>query len=884
MKKFLCNSVLCMLIITLAMAVSCNSEKEYKLQDGTEIVTVSSEGLSFSGGAAFTFDGQYEGFTIEPAPYSEIHSTVNCNTCGIVDINGAKAYKLEASGYSQEGAGMLIKPAKPMLASVFSGMTVTYMTSSNETKNDLRITKGDATSRGETVNEYPDLSGAAEKWRTVNLGLSSMGAIADEDGYIRSFVIFLRNYDNADVYIQNITFKVDIDSVCSVDIDSSESLYEKGAVTSIANEIAYKLTEAGIGAEITVTCEQYKQNSLSQNGEITYYVDLTSGKNTDFTDSISKTIPALREAWLTEGDKVYGYEISTPGKVDSSALNQGLMTITDTKVVCNEKVKGAQYAVYEAGSDYLDKDLSWRDAQYVKVSKKGTKKIFVNAFLDYAEFLSQGTKYNIAIRLVTEDDNYIPVCQKEFTYSMENTAVGEAMLAAKETVMNTKVECGSGNDKEEKVRKALTDAISNPEIDVKVKLISNSVSVSYFDIVIISKKDKNFGYGGQSFMVKDYVSWHDVRNLDNEIIPQTPHDGLEDIVLAQDFIVTHFTNSYSEIRSPKYPFYSPLEICTPPAITFSWTDKNDTGSYTLYIADNIDFENAVEYTTKKTSIDIYNFQPGIKYYWKVVSDSSQSVVFTFSIGKGYTRFLKIDGVKNIRDLGGYKTASGQTVKYGILYRSANMDSITPTGKKELVNRLGVKTDMDFRGDSGPSPLGKDINYIELAIKWYSGIFADAEKLDLIRQTIVEYSKIENYPMCYHCAVGRDRTGTMSFLILGLLGVDEETLVREYYLSMYSAMGSFSESEFNALTDQLFPFISRLHQYGDSDDTISEKIEAFMLDIGVTKEEINSIRSILLEGEPTIDKQEQGCQSGVTAFPIMIILAGFVALKKKATCK
>ena len=58
----------------------------------------------------------------------------------------------------------------------------------------------------------------------------------------------------------------------------------------------------------------------------------------------------------------------------------------------------------------------------------------------------------------------------------------------------------------------------------------------------------------------------------------------------------------------------------------------------------------------------------------------------------------------------------------------------------------------------------------------------------------------------------------------------------------------------------------------------------MLDIGVTKEEINSIRSILLEGEPTIDKQEQGCQSGVTAFPIMIILAGFVALKKKATCK
>lgn len=884
MKKIFYGSVLCILIFTLAMSVSCNGEKEYKLQPGSESVTVSSEGLGYSGGAAFTFDGEYNGFTVEPVPYGDIHNSAKCNKCGITEVKGSKAYKLESSGYSQSGAGLLIKPDKPMLASVYSDMIVTYTSSSDKTKNDLRVTRGDATSRGDTKNNCPDLSGAAEEWRTINIKMTSMSVLADKDGYIRSFVIFLRNYDNADIYIQNITFKLDPDALCSVDIDSSKCMYEKGAVTSIANEIAGKLTAAGIGAEITVTCEQYKQNTLSKNGEITYYVDLAFGTSSYFTDSISKTIPALRQSWLTEGDEIYGYEIKARGDVDESSLDNGILTITDTKVTCNEKIKSAQYAVYKSDKAYSDEDISWKDAQLVKAKKYGAKKIFVNAFLDYADELVQGTQYNLAVRLVTEDDNYIPVYEKQFTYSIENAAVGEAMLAAKEAILNTKVECGDAEDKEARVKAALEQAVSNPDIDVNVKLTTNSIAASCFNIAITSKKDKNFSYQGEAFIIENFVSWHDISNLDNDIVPQTPRDGLENIILAQEYILTHFTNSYSAIRSPNYEFYSPLEICTPPAITFSWTDKKETGNYTLYIADNIDFENAMKYTTKKTSIDLYNFQPGVKYYWQVVSDTSQSVVFTFSVGTGFTRFLKIDGVQNIRDLGGYKTASGQTVKYGILYRSANLDSITAAGRKELVDRLGVKTDMDFRGDNGPSPLGKDVNYIDLAIKWYSGIFADQAKLDLIRDTIVEYSKIENYPMCYHCAVGRDRTGTMSFLILGLLGVDEETLVREYYLSMYSSMGGFSISEFNALTDQLFPFISRLHQYGDSDDTISEKIEAFMLEIGVTQDEINSIREILLEGESTNEEEGQGCQSGVTAFPIMFVMAAFVVLKKKSTCK
>lgn len=884
MKKIIYTGLICTLAFILLFAVSCSNEKEYVIQEGTECVTVNSQGMKYSSGIPFAFDGEYNGFSVEAIPYEKVHDGSNCNMCGIVDVEDTKAFRLHVSEESEPRTGILIKMEEPMLASPYSGITMTFKTSSEDTKNELFVTRGDASSRDEIENESPDLSGAKDDWKTVNLGITSMQELADEDGYIRSFAIYLRDYNNTDLYIKNIAFKVDFDRMCAVDINISDGLYEKGAVTAVANAIADKMTDAGIEAEISVTCEEYKQNTLSQDGMITYYVDLTFASGAYFTESITKTIPELSETWLTEGSKEYGYTMKNEGDIDTSSLNSGMLTIKKTKIKCNEKIKGAQYAVYADGLEYNDESIEWKDGQYVKTKSDGAEKIFVNAFLDYADSLVAGTKYNIAVRLVTKDDNYIPVCEKQFTYNVDNSTVGEAMIAAKNAIAAATVECGNGDDKEARVKEALEGIVANSDISIEVKLKTKSIAASCFEIIITSAKDENFAHKGESFVIENFVSWHDVKNLDNVLVPQTPYDGTEGIVLAQDFILKHFTNSYSAIRSAGYEFYSPLEICTPPAISFTWTDKNDTGKYTVTVADNPEFENSYSYSTKTTSIDLYNFQPGVKYYWKVATEDSESVVFTFSIATGYTRFLKIDGVQNVRDLGGYKTANGQTVKYGLLYRSANLDSVKSQGIKEFVDRLGVKTDLDFRGDNGNSPLGKDVNYLDYAIKWYSGIFADEEKLDLIRQTIGEYANPENYPMCFHCAVGRDRTGTMSFLILGLLGVDEETLVREYFLSMYSAMGSFSESEFNALSDQLFPFISKLHTYGESDDTLQMKIEKFMLGIGVTQDEINSIRSIMLEGEPSSGKNGAGCASSASVAHIMFVMAAFVVLKKKSTCK
>jgi protein-tyrosine phosphatase len=104
-------------------------------------------------------------------------------------------------------------------------------------------------------------------------------------------------------------------------------------------------------------------------------------------------------------------------------------------------------------------------------------------------------------------------------------------------------------------------------------------------------------------------------------------------------------------------------------------------------------------------------------------------------------------------------------------------------------------------------------------------------------------------MNFHCAVGRDRTGTTAFLILGLLGVDEETLVREYYASFLSEMGTDDIDEANEFSNHvgnIHGLINGLSRYAPASASIQERIEAYLLTVGVTEAEMNAIRDILLE--------------------------------------
>jgi hypothetical protein len=81
---------------------------------------------------------------------------------------------------------------------------------------------------------------------------------------------------------------------------------------------------------------------------------------------------------------------------------------------------------------------------------------------------------------------------------------------------------------------------------------------------------------------------------------------------------------------------------------------------------------------------------------------------------------------------------------------------------------------------------------------------------------------------------------------GLLGLDENTLVMEYELSVFSYWGANGSTKYN---NGLRNLIHDTYLYIDNNydgDTYSEKVESFLLEIGVTAEEIASIKDIMLE--------------------------------------
>ncbi|MBR5941928.1 MAG: tyrosine-protein phosphatase, partial [Clostridia bacterium] len=225
------------------------------------------------------------------------------------------------------------------------------------------------------------------------------------------------------------------------------------------------------------------------------------------------------------------------------------------------------------------------------------------------------------------------------------------------------------------------------------------------------------------------------------------------------------------------------------------------------------------------------------------------------------RTLWIEGVSNTRDLGGWKTADGkQRVKYGIAYRGAKFDDITPAGKQAILD-LGLKTDVDLRGHNEgiDEPLASiGVNHIfgsTYGCAMYNG--TDSTSIERFGSNHVNgtinalraYANPANYPAYFHCSYGRDRTGTLGLLLLGLLGVSKVDIQKDYEMTFLSEWGGGGLSAVGH-TDILNRTISWLaNRYKCS--TLQENVEAYVLEAGLTAEEVAAIRANMLERASTL---------------------------------
>ena len=291
-------------------------------------------------------------------------------------------------------------------------------------------------------------------------------------------------------------------------------------------------------------------------------------------------------------------------------------------------------------------------------------------------------------------------------------------------------------------------------------------------------------------------------------------------------------------------------------VTLEWQADEQAEYYQVYLSNDIYFGTAEKFLTVSPKYVLKNLIPGGTYYWKVMvtyknGEQKTSNVYKFST-TGSLRTITLDGVSNSRDLGGLKGLNGKSIGYGLLYRSANLDSITESGKR-TAKMLGIKTELDLRGEGlTASPIGKDAKLIKISGAFTVGHnksieIADhldtAEYIGYFCDELRACAEPTNYPMVFHCAIGRDRTGTLAAYLQMLCGVSEDDIYRDFELSFLSVAGS--NDSFHGAYD---PFNAMmLYIKAQPGDTLADKAEKYALRMGVTQEVVDSIRNILLVG-------------------------------------
>jgi protein-tyrosine phosphatase len=169
------------------------------------------------------------------------------------------------------------------------------------------------------------------------------------------------------------------------------------------------------------------------------------------------------------------------------------------------------------------------------------------------------------------------------------------------------------------------------------------------------------------------------------------------------------------------------------------------------------------------------------------------------------RWLALEGLDNVRDVGGLPLRDGGQTRPGVLLRSASLHYLTPGDVEHLVDVLGLKLVLDLRTGrevdrDGPTAVAR----AGIETVWLSFLAEDGEPLpeaddDLdpmvhnylgylsqrgenVVQAVRRLAAPDAGPALVHCAAGKDRTGVLVALVLDAVGVQRSAVLADYMLS------------------------------------------------------------------------------------------------------
>lgn len=305
----------------------------------------------------------------------------------------------------------------------------------------------------------------------------------------------------------------------------------------------------------------------------------------------------------------------------------------------------------------------------------------------------------------------------------------------------------------------------------------------------------------------------------------------------------------------------------PIAINWEGSKSNTNKKPKYFIVDIYEGNSETPWYTRSniTNFDqdeFYNFKLDTEYQYQVTAYYSDALQFksekkAFRTTDKGPRNLYVNNVMNIRDLGGHG------IKQGLIYRSGRFNEdedldgaslLDEQSKDVLLNTLKIKTEVDLRrpGENGnikASPLGETVSYNHLPM-YYGGenvLTYVGERNSFLYDNparIKEFFELlsdrNNYPIDFHCAIGKDRTGCMAYLIEALCGIEEEYLYRDYLFSNFAKISGICKTE--DIDDR---YGATLKAY--EGETLQEKTYNYLNKvIGVSTKKLDAIKDILID--------------------------------------
>ncbi len=303
--------------------------------------------------------------------------------------------------------------------------------------------------------------------------------------------------------------------------------------------------------------------------------------------------------------------------------------------------------------------------------------------------------------------------------------------------------------------------------------------------------------------------------------------------------------------------------------------KATKAPYNVYLATNSSFDEAHEYFTNANEIIVSNLRMATTYFWKVKNASGEENKTSYFSTEDTVRAMETGYVNNVRDLGGRMTSSGKRVKQGIIYRGAEMNiqsykdenggfhaiNLRKRELDTLKNDLKIGTEIDFRTDAETlsmteSPLGDEVSYYRYPIASYTGMFCKhsngsdkPEMRDYYQKTLrLLATATEDNAAYFHCWGGADRTGTIGFLINGLLGVSYTDLLIDFEMTTFSnnyRMRRDDPDNYNYFESMVNELIANYRK--SEDETISTVVERYMREcLKLTEADITALKTNLIE--------------------------------------